>query len=85
MKKELIPHIDLITLHPLSLGSFVSSQLTYADIAVFNILNYAWFVPGKPVVPEELQGFPVLAGHYERIMEIPAIKKWLEERPVTHI
>lgn len=68
------------------LGSFVSFQLTYADIAVFNILNYAWFDSGNPLsIPEELKKFPLLAEHYERIVNIPAIKKWLEERPVTHI
>ena len=67
-----------------SFGSFVSFQLTYADISVFNILNYAWFDSGNPLsIPEVLKEFSLLAGHYERIMNIPAIKKWLEERPVT--
>jgi len=67
-------------------GSFVSLQLTYADVSVFGILNYVWFDEGNPLsIPEELKKFPLLAEHYERIMNIPAIKKWLEERPVTHI
>ena len=67
-------------------GSIVSFQLTYADISVFSTLNYAWFDSGNPLsTPEELKNFPLLAQHYERIMNIPAIKKWLEERPVTHL
>jgi len=67
-------------------GFFVGDKLTFADISVFNILNYAWFDPNDPLSsPEELKKFPILAEHYERIKNVPAIKKWLQERPVTHL
>ncbi|PFX16267.1 Glutathione S-transferase 1 [Stylophora pistillata] len=63
---------------------FVGEKLTYADIAVFNMLNHL-FVQGKVKVPEEIQAYPLLESHYKRIMEIPNIKKWLEARPETLI
>ncbi|KAJ7389532.1 hypothetical protein OS493_030917 [Desmophyllum pertusum] len=63
-------------------GFFVGDKLSHADIAMFNLLNYA-FAHGKQVVPDEVKHFPLLAGHCARIMNIPNIKKWLEERPET--
>jgi len=55
-------------------------------MSVFGILNYVWFDEGNPLsIPEELKNFPLLAEHYDRIMNIPSIKKWLEERPVTQM
>jgi len=77
---------DLLRANNGGKGYFVGDKLTYADISVFNTLNYAWFDPGNPLsTPGELKKFPLLAEHYERIMNIPAIKNWLKERPVTQI
>ena len=59
-------------------------QLTYADIIVFNIFNHA-FAQGKQVVPDELKAFPLLEEHYKRVMNVPNIKKWMEERPSSDI
>jgi len=63
-------------------GFFVGDKLTYADINLFNLINHA-FAEGKPVLPDELNSFPLLAEHYKRVMDVPNIKKWMEERPLS--
>ena len=62
--------------------SIFSSQLSYADITPFNLLNQV-FAKGKQIVPDELKAFPLLKEHYERVMNVPNIKKWMEERPAS--
>lgn len=66
-------------------GFFVGDKLTYADIVPFNLFNH-FFAKGKlECSPEELKDFPLLTEHYNRVANVPNIKKWLEERPVTDI
>ena len=55
-------------------------QLTYADIAFFDLFN-GWLAEGKPEVPEQLNKFPLLVEHYNRVLNVPEIKAWVEKRP----
>lgn len=59
---------------------FLFLQLTYADIAFFD-LNNGFLGQGKPDVPDHLSKFPKLAGHYKRVLDVPGIKAWMEKRP----
>lgn len=62
---------------------FFILQLTYADISFFNFLN-SWVAKDKiKGYPAELENFPLLRGLYERVRDIPAVKKRLETRPDT--
>ncbi|CAH3143809.1 unnamed protein product, partial [Pocillopora meandrina] len=64
-------------------GFFVGKKLTYADISFFNFLN-SWVAKDKiKGYPVELENFPLLRGLYERVRDIPAVKKRLETRPDT--
>ena len=78
-----IPCLHTITftiiLFPFSV-SFL--QLTYADISIFDFLNNI-LLGGKTDVPKELDKFPLLAGHYTRVLNVPEIKAWIEKRPQT--
>ena len=38
---------------------------------------------GEPEVPDVLKPFPLLVDHYNRVMNIPEIKAWIEKRPKT--
>ena len=55
-------------------------QLTYADISLFEFLN-SCLAKGEPLVPEELNAFPLLTEHYNRVLNNPGIKAWVEKRP----
>ena len=57
------------------------SQMTYADITFFNMCNA--FAEGKPIVPKQLSEYPLLVEHYERVLNVPQIKGWIEKRPKT--
>ena len=57
-------------------------QLNYADISIFDFLNNI-LLGGKTDVPKELDKFPLLAGHYTRVLNVPEIKAWIEKRPQT--
>lgn len=61
-----------------------SLQLTYADISFFDFFN-GYSVGGQPTVPEELQKFPLLAEHYNRVLNVPEIKAWIAKRPASFI
>ena len=56
-------------------------QMTYADITFFNLCNI--FAGGKLTVPEQLSKFPLLVEHYNRVLNVPQIKAWVEKRPET--
>lgn len=57
-------------------------QLTYADIAFFD-LNNGFLGQGKLEVPDHLKKFPKLAEHYERVLKVPGINAWVKKRPDT--
>lgn len=62
-------------------GYFVGKKLSHADISFFNFMN-SWIAEDKiNGYPAELENFPLLRGLYERVRDIPAVKKRLETRP----
>ena len=67
-------------------------QLSYADISFVEFFNNLSLLvkkqkdEGKPAVPdlEELfKKFPLLDGHYKRVLDVPEIKAWVEKRPAS--
>ena len=60
---------------------YIYSQLTYADIIFFDLMNLLEKV--EPTLMKALEKFPLLAAHYKRVLDVPEIKKWIETRPVT--
>lgn len=56
-------------------------QLTYADITFFSLCNI--FAEGEPTVPKQLTDYPLLVEHYNRVLNVPGIKAWVEKRPKT--
>jgi len=60
---------------------FTGDKLSYADITFFNMCNV--FANGEPKVPEQLNKFPLLVDHYNRVLNVPGIKAWVEKRPKT--
>ncbi|KAL9962481.1 hypothetical protein ACROYT_G031586 [Oculina patagonica] len=63
-------------------GFFAGDKLSYADVFLFDILN-SRLAQGEMKVPEELKPFPLLVEHYNRVMNVPEIKAWIEKRPKT--
>ena len=59
----------------------IYSQLTYADIIFFDLMNF--LEKGEPTAPKALEKFPLLAAHHKRVLDVPEIKKWVETRPKT--
>ena len=59
----------------------IYSQLTYADIIFFDLMNL--LEKGEPTAPKALEKFPLLAAHHKRVLDVPEIKKWVETRPKT--
>ena len=59
-------------------------QLTYADVAFFEFFN-GFMAMGEPVVPKQLSKFPRLVDHYNRVLNVPEIKAWVEKRPKSQI
>ncbi len=68
----------------------LSLQLTYADIALFQIL-WAFsdpedpFLTTLPYVDDRLvmlQDYPRLLKHREDVFQVPGVKKWIETRPM---
>lgn len=57
-------------------------QLTYADISFFDFFN-GYIAGGQPTIPRELQKFPLLAEHYNRVLNVPEIKTWIAKRPAS--
>jgi len=60
----------------LSFVVFVVLQLSSADLIVFSMIDM------EPI-KQQLDSYPELKCHYERIGNIPKIKKWISTRPVT--
>ena len=59
-----------------SYAHILYSQLSSADIIMFHTL-------GIEQVKTQIDSYPELKAHCERIGNIPNIKKWIETRPVT--
>ena len=65
--------------------------MTYGDLSFFQVLH-SFTDPNDPfytTLPESvdkrfqvLQYYPQISAHLKRVLEIPGIKKWVEERPV---
>ena len=53
-------------------------QLTYADLAVMNVIH--WIPLCGETAP--VAQFPKLQAHRQRIEQLPNIAKYLQERPV---
>lgn len=59
-------------------GYFAGSQLSHADIAVWDVLNaFQTYVP-----PASLEGYPALQGFYARVHGLPALSGYLASRSV---
>ena len=48
----------------------------------FDVFN-GFLAKGEPNVPVQLEKFPKLKEHYNRVLNIPGIKAWVETRPKT--
>lgn len=57
----------------------VGDKLTYADIALFELLN-SFLADGEPVVPKQLEKFPLLVEYYKRVLSVPQINDWVVNR-----
>ena len=71
----MIPITPLTRFIPLSF-----LQLTYADILFFDFFNN-FLAKGEETVPKELNNYPLLVDHYNRVLNVPEIKAWVENRP----
>ncbi|XP_068737236.1 probable glutathione S-transferase 9 [Montipora capricornis] len=60
---------------------FFDDKLTYADITFFDFFNS--ILGGEKEAPKELDKFPLLKEHYYRVLNVPEIKAWVENRPKT--
>eukprot|EP00743_Colponemidia_sp_Colp-15_P002739 GILK01002966.1.p1 GENE.GILK01002966.1~~GILK01002966.1.p1 ORF type:complete len:221 (+),score=26.27 GILK01002966.1:39-665(+) len=60
-------------------GWFVGDKMTWADL-LFQVTIFAFSATG---VSNLLDNYPKLSALYQRIIEVPAIKTWLETRPQT--
>lgn len=59
-------------------GYFAGSQLSHADIAVWDVLDaFQVYVP-----PASLDGYPALQRFYEEIKALPALSQYLASRGV---
>ncbi|KIH60341.1 hypothetical protein ANCDUO_09414 [Ancylostoma duodenale] len=59
-------------------GYLVGDSLTFADLYLAE--TSAEFAKD---FPSTYDGFPEVKAHAEKIRSIPALKKWIETRPVT--
>ena len=65
-------------------GYFVGDKITYADIGFFSLFN-VYLARGKPTVPNEFAGYPLISALYERITKEPRIAAYLKTRPDAFI
>ena len=64
-------------------------DLTYGDLAVFQALHaftdpedpFYTTLPGVGSRMDSINHYPVLKEHFERVGQVPGIRKWLESRP----
>lgn len=62
----------------------VGKSLTWADICLaHNMLKFGTNVLGLTPSTTHLEGYPYLKKHVETFHALPAIKKWMDERPKT--
>lgn len=54
-------------------------QLSLADLAVFDIIQQISIMWGNAIMDYSVD----VKHHYERVMEMPRVKSWLENRPKT--
>ncbi|GAM18518.1 hypothetical protein SAMD00019534_016930 [Acytostelium subglobosum LB1] len=59
----------------------VNNKLSWADISIFNLLDFFHQQPGNLV--EALNGFPVLLAFHKQIGSIPQFVEYLNNRPKT--
>ena len=62
---------------------FLSSRFLTLIFTSLTSLIYNFVAKGEPKVPDELRPYPLLVEHYNRVMNIPEIKAWIEKRPKT--
>ncbi|GLV42803.1 Glutathione S transferase S1 [Carabus blaptoides fortunei] len=60
-------------------GYFVGGELTWADLFFVAVLDYMNFMFGSNLIEK----YPNLQKVKENVLAVPAIKKWVEERPKT--
>ncbi|KAF5279373.1 hypothetical protein FQA39_LY05483 [Lamprigera yunnana] len=60
-------------------GYFVGGKLTWADFYFVGILESLYVMFGKEVI----KGYPNLQQLHENVVSLPAIKDWIEKRPLT--
>ncbi|XP_073251979.1 glutathione S-transferase-like [Porites lutea] len=74
-------------------GFFLGAKLSYADISFVEFINsFSLMVKkqkddGKPApdLEELFKKFPLLDGHYKRVLNVPEIKAWVEKRPASDV
>lgn len=59
---------------------FICFQLTYADIALFSLLD-VYLTHGSPTLPKEFAGYPLVIALYVRVTKIPRLADYLKTRP----
>ena len=59
-------------------GWLFGNKVTYADLALYNILDYVKQAPGNV-----LDNFPAVKKNADAVAALPNIAKWLKERPET--
>lgn len=64
-------------------GFFIGDKVSSADIMFFAMFNGLLVEEGKAVAPKELKG-PLL-DLYNRVMNLPNIKAWIDSRPATKL
>ena len=55
---------------------FAGNQLTWADLQLFNILEFL-----KALLPAPAENFPLLKNLETRVGDLPNIRRWIEKRP----
>ena len=63
--------------------AFACLQVSSADIMFFAMFNGLFVDEGKAEAPKELKG-PLL-DLYNRVMNLPNIKAWIDSRPATKL
>ena len=57
----------------------VGNELSLADLAVFDVIQQISIMWGNAIMDYSVD----VKHHYERVMEVPRVKSWLENRPKT--
>ncbi|GAM25429.1 hypothetical protein SAMD00019534_086040 [Acytostelium subglobosum LB1] len=62
---------------------FVGSKLTWADISIFNLIDF--FHQQHSNLVEAVQPFPTLLAFHKRVAAIPQFAEYLKNRPTTKL